>query len=335
MKETVLITGGAGYIGSHTAHLMEEQGYKVVVLDDLLYGQLFVHDWATFVKGDVGDEVVLDEIFTKYQIDAVVHFAGFIAVGESVKEPATYYENNVVKTLILLKKMKQHKINTIIFSSSAAVYGIPEKLPLVEGHHKNPVNAYGNTKLIVEYLLSDFARAYGLKFAALRYFNACGAESENGLGEMHEPETHIIPLAIRAAICDMSFNVFGDDYKTPDKTCIRDYLHVTDLADAHIRALEYLQSGGKSDFFNLGTGCGHSVKEVLAMVSKVCGKQLNTKICSRREGDPPILVADPSKAEKVLGWKAQNSDLEKIVQDAYKFEMILNKKIRTINERCV
>jgi len=325
MKETVLITGGAGYIGSHTAHLMAKKGYNIIVLDELFYGQSFVHDWATFIKGDSGNEMLLDKIFTTYRIDAVMHFAGFIAVGESVKKPITYYDNNVVKTLTLLKKMHEHQVDTIIFSSSAAVYGIPKQLPLVEAHPKNPVSAYGNTKLIVEYLLADFASAYNLKFVALRYFNACGAEPENGLGEYHDPETHIIPLAIRAAISEREFNVFGNDYDTPDKTCIRDYLHVTDIADAHVRALEYLKRDGKSDIFNLGTGIGYSVKEVIAMVSKVCGKQLNIKICSRREGDPPILVADPSKAEKVLGWKAKRSNLQKIVRDAYQFEHQLQK----------
>jgi len=323
MKETVLVTGGAGYIGSHTAHLMAKKGYRVIILDDLCYGQSFTHDWATFIKGNSGDEALLDKIFTQYKIDAVMHFAGFIAVGESVKKPITYYDNNVVKTLVLFKKMMQHGIQKVIFSSSAAVYGAPEKLPLVEDHPKNPVSAYGNTKLIIEYLLTDFARAYGLKFVALRYFNACGAEPEHGLGEYHEPETHLIPLAIRAAISGDEFNMFGDDYETPDKTCIRDYLHVTDLADAHVCALEYLKHGSKSDFFNLGTGKGHSVREVLSMIEKVCRKKLNIKICARREGDPPILIADPTRAEKVLGWKAQHSDLEKIVSDAYMFEQAL------------
>lgn len=323
MKDTILITGGAGYIGSHTAHLMAQKGYRVIILDDLYYGHPFVHDWATFIKGNCGDEIVLDQIFTQYKIDAVIHFAGFIAVGESVKKPIMYYDNNVVKTLVLFKKMVQYGVEKVIFSSSAAVYGMPERLPLVEDHPKNPVNAYGNTKLIIEFLLSDFSRAYGLKFVALRYFNACGAEPQFGLGEYHEPETHLIPLAIRAALSGKEFSIFGNDYETADKTCIRDYLHVTDLADAHVRALEYLGFGGKSDCFNLGTGKGHSVKEVLTMVEKVCERKLNIKICARREGDPSILVADPSKAEKILGWKAVHSDLDKIIHDAFIFEQPL------------
>lgn len=326
MKETILITGGAGYIGSHAAHLLSQKGFKVIILDNFYYNQSFNPSWATIINGDVGDGQVLDKIFSQFSISAIMHFAGFIAVGESVQNPFKYYDNNVVNTLTLLKKAIEYKIDKFIFSSSAAVYGLPQQLPLIEGHQTRPVNAYGNTKLIVEYLLADVAHAYSLKFVALRYFNACGAEFYYGLGEHHEPETHIIPLAIRAAMSGKEFKIFGDDYETPDKTCIRDYLHVADLALAHEAALNYLKHGGVSEFFNLGTGRGYSVKEVLAMVEKVCRQKLQIKICPRREGDPAILVADPTKAEKFLGWKAQNSHLEKIVSDAYQFEMLSHQK---------
>ncbi len=332
MKETVLITGGAGYIGSHTAHLMAQRGYNVIILDNFIYNQNFNYTWATVVRGDFGDKNLLEKIFSEYSISAVIHFAGFIAVGESVKNPIKYYENNVIKTFHLLSSMIEHQVKMIIFSSSAAVYGMPERLPLTEDCRKQPVNPYGNTKLIIEYLLQDFAKAYDIKFVALRYFNACGAEAQNGLGEYHIPETHIIPLAIRAALEDRPFNVFGDDYETPDKTCIRDYLHVTDLAEAHLCALRYLQKGGDSDCFNLGTGHGYSVREILDMVAYVCGKKLKFNNCARREGDPSILVADPSKAKEILKWKATHSDLEKIIKDAYQYELLLSSVLKKRNE---
>ena len=332
MKETVLITGGAGYIGSHTAYLMAQRGYNVIILDNFIYDQIFNYTWATVIKGDFGDKNLLDKIFSEYFISAVIHFAGFIAVGESVKNPIKYYENNVINTFHLLSSMIEHQVKRIIFSSSAAVYGMPERLPLTEDCRKQPVNPYGNTKLIIEYLLQDFAKAYDIKFVALRYFNACGAEAQNGLGEYHIPETHIIPLAIRAALEDRPFNVFGDDYETPDKTCIRDYLHVTDLAEAHLCALHYLRKGGSSDCFNLGTGHGYSVREILDMVAYVCGKKLKFNNCARREGDPSILVADPSKAKEILKWKATHSDLEKIIKDAYQYELLLSSVLKKRNE---
>ena len=326
MKESILVTGGAGYIGSHTAHLLAQKGYDVIVLDDLQYHQPFNCSCGRLVKGNVGDESILDGIFSENTIKAVIHFAGFIAVGESVKNPTKYYENNVVNTLNLLKKMVEYNVQHIIFSSSAAVYGIPDQLPLSEDHKKVPVNAYGNTKLIVEYMLSDFARAHDINFVALRYFNACGADSENGLGERHEPETHIIPLALRAVLCGEAFNIFGDDYDTPDGTCISDYLHVKDLASAHLAALCYLENDGKSDFFNLGTGKGYSVKEVLQMIEHVIGKGIKVNVCARREGDPSELVADPNKARRILQWTPSFSDLSNIVMDAYHFELFLKSK---------
>ena len=323
MKETVLVTGGAGYIGSHTAHLLAEKGFDVLVLDNFLYKQPFNPSWATVIKGDIGDVALLNKIFSQYNISAVIHFAGFIAVGESVRDPLKYYENNIGKTLTLLRVMRERDVQKFIFSSSAAVYGIPKRVPIVEDDIKNPINPYGQTKWSVEQILYDCAHAYGLKFAALRYFNACGAQPEDGLVERHEPETHIIPLAIRAALNKTSFNMFGDDYDTKDGTCIRDYLHVTDLAEAHVCSLGYLNNDGKSGSFNPGTGQGYSVKEVLDMVSRVCDVSLHIKTCARREGDPARLIANPSKAHSVLNWRAQHSDLYKIVSDAYRAECLM------------
>lgn len=320
-KQTVLVTGGAGYIGSHTAWLLAQQGYNVVILDKFIYDQPFNHAWAHIVRGDCADQQVLGAIFTQYHVDAVIHFSGFIAVGESVQNPLKYYENNVGKTVELLRCMRKHGVNTFIFSSSAAVYGIPNQIPILEDHATLPINPYGRTKLIIEQVLQDCAHAHGLKFVALRYFNACGAQPEEGLGEFHKPETHLIPLALRAVMENTTFNVFGDDYQTADGTCVRDYLHVRDLATAHVQALQYLQQGGASDVFNLGTGTGYSVKQVLDMISSVCGNKIKYVVQARRAGDPAVLVADARKAERVLNWKAQYSDLQKIVESAYKGEL--------------
>ncbi len=320
-KQTILVTGGAGYIGSHTAFLLAQRGYRVIVLDNFMYNQPFARTWATIVRGDIGDIAILKEIFTHNKIDAVIHFAGFIAVGESVQNPLKYYENNISRTVTLLQSMREHHVQKIIFSSSAAVYGMPTKVPITEDQLTAPINPYGNTKLIVEQILRDCAQAYGLKFVALRYFNACGAQPEDGLAELHEPETHLIPLALRAVIENKPFNVFGDDYSTPDGTCIRDYLHVKDLAIAHVAALEYLCKNGASDVFNLGTGTGYSVKQVLDSIAAVCGKPVVFVIKPRRPGDPAQLVADAHKAERILGWKAHWSDLQTIISSAYKSEL--------------
>lgn len=324
--KTVLVTGGAGYIGSHTAWLLAQKGYRVVILDNFGHNQPFDHAWATVIRGDCGDSALLKTIFKDYAIGSVIHFAGFIAVGESMQNPLKYYENNVSKTITLVQTMRACGVDTIIFSSSAAVYGIPKLVPIQEAQPTLPINPYGQTKLMIEHVLRDCSRAYGLKFVALRYFNACGTQYDQGLGEYHEPETHLIPLALRAVINDIVFNVFGDDYPTPDGTCIRDYLHVKDLATAHVAALEYLHHGGTSDVFNLGTGSGYSVKQVLDMINAVCGKKIKFVVKTRREGDPAALVADPHKAELVLGWKAQYSDLRDIVESAYQGELIKSRK---------
>ncbi len=323
MQKTILVVGGAGYIGSHTAYQLAQLGYHVVILDKLLHKQPWPHTWATLIHADFGDKEMLHTIFTKYHVEAVMHFAAFIEVGRSVKEPASYYDNNVVKTLTLLNSMLEHGVKTIIFSSSCAVYGTPQKLPLTEDHPKNPISPYGTTKLMIEMILQDYATAYDLHYVALRYFNAAGALPEHGLGEYHDPESHVIPLLLRAARNKTIFNIFGTDHATPDGTCIRDYLHVLDIADAHVKALAYLQAGNPSECFNLGTGTGASVKELIGAVEKVCGTSLTINYASKRAGDPAILVADPRKARDVLGWQPHYSDLTKILRDAYEFENLV------------
>ncbi|MCX5922809.1 MAG: UDP-glucose 4-epimerase GalE [Candidatus Dependentiae bacterium] len=315
-KPALLITGGAGYIGSHTALLMSEK-YQIIILDSLLHEQPFDHPWATLIKADIADTNILHDIFTRYNIQAVMHFAAFIEVGRSVKEPLAFYENNVTKTLKLLEVMLAHNVKNFIFSSSCAVYGIPQSLPLTEIHPKNPISPYGSTKLIVEMALKELNVAHGLNFVALRYFNAAGLLPNVNLGEHHKPETHVIPLLLQAAQSNTPFYIFGDDYPTTDGTCIRDFLHVQDIADAHAKALEYLQAGNKSDFFNLGTGNGYSVRELIDTTEQITNTTIKTIVHQRRAGDPAVLVADPSHALNSLGWKAQYSDLTYIVRTAW------------------
>jgi len=316
MKPTILVTGGAGYIGSHTALLMAQKGYNIIILDTLIHGQTFNHPWATLVQKDYADTTTLDEIFTHNNVQAVMHFAAFIEVGRSVKEPFTFYENNVTKTLTLLESMIKHNVKKIIFSSSCAVYGIPTQIPLVESHQKFPISPYGTSKLMVEMALQELGTAYGLQFVGLRYFNASGALPEFGLKEQHKPETHVLPLLIEAALQGKPFYIFGDDYSTPDGTCIRDFLHVADIADAHAKALEYLQQGNPSDFFNLGTGSGFSIKELIQAVEKMTSTKIQTVVHKRRAGDPAMLIADPSHACTALHWKPEHSDLNYILQTA-------------------
>ncbi len=318
MSNTILITGGAGYIGSHTALYLLKKGYQVIVLDDLSQGQEF-NLTCKFIKGDFADKNLLEQIFTQNEIDAVMHFAAFIEVGESVKDPLKFYINNVTKTLTLLEIMLQNNIKKFIFSSSCAVYGIPEFLPLTEDHPKNPVSPYGQCKLMVENILKDFDIAYGLKFVSLRYFNAAGSINEHNLGERHNPETHIIPLIFKSIESNSSFKIFGTDYSTKDGSCIRDYLHVWDIASAHYKALEHLNTNNSSNFFNLGTGTGYSVKEIIKIVETLLDKKVITLETDRRLGDPPILVADATKAHKILGWQPLHSSLEEILKSAYNF----------------
>lgn len=317
MKQTILVTGGAGYIGSHTAFLLAQQGYNVVVLDLLLYDQTFNHPWATFIQGDCGDQTLLDKIFRQYHINTVMHFAAHIEVGESVKNPLKYYHNNVTNTLNLLESMLKHNVNTFIFSSSCAVYGVPESPCISENHKKNPISPYGMTKYIIEKVLEDLHTSHNLRYVALRYFNAAGALPEFDLYEQHKPETHLIPLLLQAIHTQEPFYIFGMDHPTSDGSCIRDFLHVWDIAHAHLKALNHLEKGNPSDCFNLGTGQGISVKQMIAHIEQITKATLNTIPVKSRPGDPPILIADPSKAHDILGWKPSYSDILFIVQSAY------------------
>lgn len=316
---TILITGGAGYIGSHTAFILAQLGYNLIIFDAFIHNQTFNPSWATVIKGDIENRQLLEEIFTTHTIHAVMHFAAYIEVGESVKNPYKFYHNNVIKTLNLLTVMRKYNITKFIFSSSCAVYGIPQFLPLTEEHPKNPISPYGKTKLMVEMMLEDFSQAYNLKYVSLRYFNAAGALPEQALGEQHIPETHVIPLLFENLHNGTTFNIFGNDYATPDGTAIRDYVHVIDIAQAHILALNYLENDNPSDSFNLGTGKGVSVQELIQAVEIICKKHVTTHWAKRRAGDPLMLVADPSKAEKILGWKPQHSSILTIIQSAYDF----------------
>lgn len=319
-KSTILLTGGAGYIGSHTSLLLAQLGYKVIILDNLVHQQVCNFAWATFIKGDCGDTELVSELIKNHKIDAVMHFAAYMDVGQSVREPLSYYDNNVTKTLRLVETMLAHSIKTFIFSSSCAVYGTPLILPLTENHPKNPISPYGKTKLMIEMALEDLHAAYGLNYVALRYFNAAGALPEFNLGEQHHPETHIIPLLLQAARLGRQFSIFGTEHATPDGTCIRDFLHVLDIAQAHLMALQHLERQQPSDSFNLGTGQGISVKDMVAAVEKVTRLPIKTVHTKARAGDPAILVADPSKAHAILGWKPQYSNLEYIIKTAWAYE---------------
>ncbi|HET9180223.1 MAG TPA: UDP-glucose 4-epimerase GalE [Terriglobia bacterium] len=316
----VLVTGGAGYIGSQTSKALAQSGHEVVVLDNLSTGHREAVKWGPFIEGNLGDKELLAEIFKERRIEAVLHFAASLLVGESVKNPQKYFWNNVVNTIGLLDVMKACGVQHIVFSSSAAVYGNPEKVPIPEDHSKAPVNPYGDSKLCMERAIYWYGKAYGLRGVALRYFNAAGADLEGELGEEHDPESHLIPLVVEAALGQRpEVEIYGTDYPTPDGTAIRDYIHVVDLADAHVRALEYLAGGGESTELNLGTGEGHSVREVVAAVGKLCGGRVPAKDAPRRAGDPAVLVADPARARTVLDWHPQYSDLDAIIQSAWKW----------------
>ena len=321
MKPAILVTGGAGYIGSHTAYLASQKGYEVIIIDSFEHKQPFDHNWATCIKGDFADTTILEHVFNDYNIQAVMHFAAFIEVGESVNNPLRFYENNVVKTIKLLKTMLKHGVKKLIFSSSCAVYGKPQYLPLTEDHPKHPISPYGKNKLIIEMALEDFQHAYGLQYVSLRYFNAAGAMPQHGLGEHHNPETHLIPLILQAAMNNKPFYVFGNDYQTEDGSCVRDYIHVMDLAEAHWLAFEYLHQANSSNCFNLGTGQGFSVKQIATVIKSNCNLTIDILHQNRRKGDPPILIADPTKAQSILGWQPQYSDIEQIITSAYAFEL--------------
>jgi UDP-glucose 4-epimerase len=320
---TILVTGGAGYIGSHTVKTLEEKGYQVIILDNLVYGhQDLVKNClrAKLIVGDIKNRTLLDRLFNQYSIDAVVHFAAYAYVGESMVKPAKYYDNNVVGTLTLLDSMLAASVKKLVFSSTCATYGIPQQIPVPENHPQNPINPYGSSKLMVEKILADYSAAYDLKSVCFRYFNAAGAEPTGLLGEDHEPETHLIPLILLTALGQReAISVFGTDYPTPDGTCIRDYIHVLDLAKAHVLGLEYLLAGGESETFNLGNGNGFSVKETIEAAKQVTGQTISVKYCDRRPGDPPILVGSSAKARKILGWQPQYSDLKQIIAHAWQW----------------
>jgi UDP-glucose 4-epimerase len=323
VKPTILVTGGAGYIGSHAVLALKRAGYGVVVLDNLVYGHRDLVEKVLQVDltvGDINDRPLLDELFAKYDIAAVMHFSAYAYVGESVTTPDKYYRNNVVATLTLLEAMQAASIHKFVFSSTCATYGVPKTVPIPEDHPQNPINPYGATKLMVERILADFDVAYGLKSVCFRYFNAAGADPTGLLGEDHDPETHLIPLVLQTALGKrQSVSIFGTDYDTPDGTCIRDYIHVTDLADAHILGVEYLLQGGDSTIFNLGNGNGFSVREVIDTAKQVTGKEIKVVESDRRPGDPPALVGSGEKARKILGWNPQYPELDKIISHAWEW----------------
>jgi len=317
---SILIVGGAGYIGSHTANLVAASGQEPVVFDSLVYGHEWAVKWGPFVKGDLADASAINGVFKAHRIDAVIHFAAFTAVGESVVNPRRYYRNNVVNTLNLVDAMVDHGVRDIVFSSTAATYGNPITVPIAETHPQAPVNPYGETKLVVENILKWYGGAYGLRFAALRYFNAAGADPDAAIGEDHDPETHLIPLAIEAALGHRPMlDVFGTDYPTPDGTAVRDYIHVNDLAEAHLRALAVLQGGTPSLHLNLGTGRGHSVREVITAVEAAIGRKVPHREMPRRAGDAPSLVADARRAFDTLGWTPKYPAIATIVEHAVRW----------------
>lgn len=316
----ILVTGGAGYIGSHTVRRLRGRGYDVVVYDNLSKG----HRWAVkdveLVVGDISDYARVCEVIKRYGIDSVIHFAAYSLVGESMQNPQKYYVNNVIGTISLLRAMVDCGVKKIVFSSTAAVYGEPKEVPIKEDSLLNPTNVYGRTKFMIESILRDYDMAYGLKYVALRYFNAAGADEKGDIGEDHDPETHLIPLVLKAIKGEREdIKIFGTDYDTPDGTCIRDYIHVNDLADAHILALESLKEG-RSDVYNLGNGNGFSVKEVIEVAERVTGKTVKKVESDRRSGDPAVLIASSEKIKRELGWRPVYTDLEKIIQTAWNWE---------------
>jgi len=318
MSLHVLVTGGAGYIGSHTCKALAAAGYTPVVLDDLSSGHRWAVRWGPLVVGDIADDEAVKRVIKDFEIAAVMHFAAHAYVGESVGNPRKYFHNNVTKGLALLDASLDAGISKLVFSSTCATYGVPRKLPITEDHPQSPINPYGVSKLFIEDALKWYAQAYGLRFTSLRYFNAAGADPEGEIGEVHSPETHLVPLTIFAAQGKIpALEIFGTDYDTEDGTAVRDYVHVGDLAHAHVKALDYLLSGGASASINLGTGRGHSIRNVIAAVERVSQRKVPVIEGARRSGDPPALIADPQSGQSLLGWKPLQSDLETIVQTAW------------------
>ena len=320
MPTKLLVTGGAGFIGSHTVQHLLDRGENIVVLDNLVFGHRAAldHNRVTFIEGDLGDPTVVERVFAEHQPEAVLHFAAYCYVGESVEQPLKYYRNNVAGPLTLLEAMQRHQCKRFIFSSTCATYGNPVSMPMDETHPQNPVNPYGASKLMLERVLRDCETAFGLQSVFLRYFNASGCDPEGRIGEDHDPETHLIPRVLMAIRGDIdAMTVFGTDYPTPDGTCIRDYIHVNDLAAAHALALGYLRAGGESTAVNLGTGRGFSVKEIIAVAEEVTGKKAPVNYGPRRAGDPPELICNPAKAKSVLGWEAVHKDPRSHIQSAW------------------
>jgi UDP-glucose 4-epimerase len=320
---TILVTGGAGYIGSHAVLALQDAGYEVVILDNLVYGHRELVETVLkveLIEGDIGNRELLNQIFKTREFAAVMHFAAYAYVGESVGQPAKYYRNNVAGTLTLLEAMLDAGVKNFVFSSTCATYGVPQQVPIVENQPQQPINPYGMSKLMVERILDDLEQAYGLRSVRFRYFNAAGADPQGRLGEDHEPETHLIPLVLLTALGKRdSISVFGTDYDTRDGTCIRDFIHVTDLAQAHILGLEHLLKGGNAEVFNLGNGLGFSIQEVIEAARTVTGRPIPVTLADRRPGDPPNLVGSGEKAKRFLGWQPQYADLETILEHAWQW----------------
>ncbi len=316
----ILVVGGAGYIGSHIVRALQKRNLEVVVFDNLEKGHREALEDVAFFKGDLRNKVEVFQVFKDHRIDAVMHFAAYSLVGESMQHPAIYYENNIYGTLNLLMAMQENGVEHFIFSSTAATYGEPRSVPIDEEHPTSPTNVYGETKLAVEKMLDWFDSIYAIKSVRLRYFNAAGADPFGDIGELHSPESHLIPLVLATALGQREcISIYGDDYPTDDGTCVRDYIHVTDLAEAHALALEYLRSGRDSAVFNLGNGNGYSVREIIDVARKVTGRQIPERIENRRPGDPAVLIASSEKAGRVLGWKPAFNDIETIVATAWKW----------------
>ena len=328
----VLVSGGAGYIGSHMVKLLLENDVDVVTVDDLSSGHREAVAGGEFVLGDVGDRACMDAVFRRWHVDAIMHFASFIQVGESVSHPAKYYRNNLVGTLAFLDAALAAGVKRFVFSSSAAVFGEPKYTPINEAHPTQPLSPYGFSKLAVERVLADYERAYGLRSVSLRYFNAAGADPEGVCGEAHDPETHLIPLILQAASGRRgSVKIFGDDYPTGDGTCVRDYVHVVDLCDAHLLALEYLRRTDRSVAFNLGNSRGYSVKDVISAVERIVGRSVPVERHDRRSGDPAILVADSARAKAEIGWRPRFDDIDTIVRHAWQWEQRLAEREKVAN----